>query len=43
MEKPVTTIIQQELDKLDVEAMIEEQLKNLSPGNDTQPNEIIDS
>lgn len=42
MEKPVTVIIQNELDKLDVEAMIEEQLKNLG-GNETQPNEISDS
>ncbi len=30
MEKPVTFIIQKELDKIDVEAMIEEQLPKLS-------------
>lgn len=45
MEKPVTSIIQKELDKLDVEAMIEEQLKNnFVANNETQPlNEISDS
>ncbi len=45
MEKPVTSIIQKELDKLDVEAMIEEQLKNnFGANNETQPlNEISDS
>jgi hypothetical protein len=30
MEKPVTLIIQKELDKIDVEAMIEEQLPKLN-------------
>lgn len=30
MEKPVTLIIQKELDKIDVEAMIEEQLLKLN-------------
>lgn len=34
MEKPVIAVIQKELDKLDIEAMIEKQLSSL---NDIQP------
>ena len=37
MEKPVTSIIQEQLDKLDVEAMIEERLASMATATEEPP------